>query len=171
MFGPSEWRSVGFSAIPRLIDFTSLPEPNTPPVPAGHPAELELVQQLNRYCRRLHWGATAVQVLTVFTALAAIVLSLLVATYTGTGGLPSNQIKLLAFLSAICTALFSGFRLRSKAADLRTAFRILNADLMRYRIGELNASQLIASYSKAEERIGQVEVDGLGEQKPPDPKP
>jgi transposase InsO family protein len=33
------------------------------------------------------------------------------------------QLKLLVFLSAICTALFSGFRLRSKAADLRTAYR------------------------------------------------
>lgn len=147
-----------------------MPEPLTTPSPTGNPAERELIQQLNRYCRRLHWGATSLQVLTVFTALAAIVLSLLVATYTGSGGLPPKLIKLLAFLSAICTALFSGFRLRSKAADLRTAFRILNADLMRYRIGEINASQLITSYSKAEERIGQVEVDGLGEQKAPDPQ-
>jgi hypothetical protein len=76
---------------------------------------------------------------------------------------------LLAFFSAICTAMFSGFRLRSKAADLRTAFRILNADLMRYRIGECSASQLIESYSKVEERIGQVEVDGLGDARPKEP--
>jgi hypothetical protein len=44
--------------------------------------------------------------------------------------------------------------LRSKAADLRTAFRILNTDLMRYRIGQYTASQLIESYSNVEERIG-----------------
>jgi hypothetical protein len=76
---------------------------------------------------------------------------------------------LLAFFSAICTALFSGFRLRSKAADLRTAFRILNADLMRYRIGECSASQFIESYSKVEERIGRVAVDGLGDARPKEP--
>ena len=63
------------------------------------------------------------------------------------------------------------FRLRSKAADLRTAFRILNADLMRYQIGQYSASQLIGTYSKVEERIGQVEVDGLGNPKPPEPTP
>jgi hypothetical protein len=146
-----------------------LSDPRSAPDPPGNAAELELIQQLTRYCRRLHWGATALQSLTVLTALAAIVLSLLVATYTGSGGLHPGLLKLLAFLSAICTALFSGFRLRSKAADLRTAFRILNADLMRYRIGDMTASDLIASYSKAEERIGQVEVDGLGDQKPQDP--
>jgi len=49
---------------------------------------------------------------------------------------------------------FRVFRLRSKAADLRTAFRILNADLMRYRIGEYTASELIETYSKVEKRIG-----------------
>jgi hypothetical protein len=63
------------------------------------------------------------------------------------------------------------FRLRSKAADLRTAFRILNADLMRYRIGEYTASELIGTYSKVEERIGQVEVDGLGNPRPTEPTP
>jgi hypothetical protein len=64
---------------------------------------------------------------------------------------------------------FRVFRLRSKAADLRTAFRILNADLMRYRIGQYTASQLIETYSKVEERIGQVEVDGMGNPKPTEP--
>lgn len=144
-------------------------EPHSAPPPETSPAEQELIHELSRYCRRLHWGATALQLLTVITALAAIVLSLLVAAYTGSGGLPPSLLKLLALLSAISTALFSGFRLRSKAADLRTAFRILNADLMRYRIGELSASQLISSYRKAEERIGQVEVDGLGDAKPKEP--
>ena len=141
-------------------------EPHSAPPPEASPAEQELIHQLSCYCRRLHWGATALQLLTVITALAAIVFSLLVATYTGSGGLPPSLIKLLAFLSAICTALFSGFRLRSKAADLRTAFRILNGDLMRYRIGERSASELIESYSKVEEQIGQVEVDGWGDAKP-----
>ena len=144
-------------------------EPHSAPPPETSPAEQELIHQLSSYCRRLHWGATALQLLTVITALAAIVLSLLVATYTGSGGLHPSMIKLLAFLSAICTALFSGFRLRSKAADLRSAFRILNADLMRYRIGERSASELIESYSKVEEQIGQVEVDGLGDAKPKEP--
>ena len=148
-------------------------EPLPAPVTVPSPAEQELIHQLSRYCRRLHWGATALQLLTVFTALAAIVLSLLVATYTGSGtgsGEPDpSLLKLLAFLSAICTALFSGFRLRSKAADLRTAFRILNADLMRYRIGQYTASQLIETYSKVEERIGQVEVDGMGNPKTTEP--
>jgi len=64
---------------------------------------------------------------------------------------------------------FRVFRLRSKAADLRTAFRILNADLMRYRIGEYSAAQPIMTYSKVEEGIGQVEVDGLGNPKPTEP--
>lgn len=141
-----------------------MPQPVMAPAPGDSPAERELIHQLTSYCRRLHWGATALQMLTVLTAFAAIALSLLVATYTGSGALDPSQLKLLAFVSALCTALFSGFRLRSKAADLRTAFRILNADLMRYRIGEYSATQLIESYRKAEERIGQVEVDGLGDQ-------
>lgn len=141
-----------------------MPQPVMAPAPVDSLAEQELIHQLTRYCRRLHWGATALQMLTVFTAFAAIALSLLVATYSGPGALHPSQLKLLAFVSALCTALFSGFRLRSKAADLRTAFRILNADLMRYRIGEYSAAQLIESYRKAEERIGQVEVDGLGDQ-------
>ena len=150
---------------------SAMADPLPAPVTVASPAEQELIHQLSRYCRRLHWGATALQLLTVITALAAIVLSLLVATYTGSGGLHPSLLKLLAFLSAICTALFSGFRLRSKAADLRTAFRILNADLMRYQIGQYTASQLIETYSKVEERIGQVEVDGLGNPKPPEPTP
>jgi hypothetical protein len=148
-----------------------------PPVMAGphssaatesSAAEQQLIKQLSQFCRHLHWGATALQ---VFTALAAIVLSLIVATYTGTKEFDGigRVLKLLAFLTAICTALFSGFRLRSKAADLRMCFRMLNADLMRYRIGELTASQLITTYSKAEERIGQVEVDGLAERSPAEP--
>ena len=59
--------------------------------------------------------------------------------------------------------------MRSKAADLRTAFRILNADLIRYRIGDFSALQLIETYSKVEERIGQVEVGGLGNPRPTEP--
>ena len=88
------------------------------------------MKELNRFCLTLHWGATARHLLTVFTAMAAIVLSLLVATCTGYNGPDGNkiispyQLKLLVFLSAICTALFSGFQLRSKAADLRTAYRL-----------------------------------------------
>lgn len=146
-----------------------MPEFQPSTASAGNPKEQQLVQELSQFCRRLHWGATAMQLFTVATALAAIVLSLLVATYSGSDGLDARQLKWLACLSAICTALFSGFRLRSKAADLRTAFRLLNADLMRYRIGELTAAQLITSYSKAEERIGQVEVDGLAERSPAEP--
>lgn len=146
-----------------------MPESPTTPVPRGSAEEQQLIQQLHRFCRRLHWGATAMQLLTVGTALGAIVLSLLVATYSGSPDVDPNRLKLLAFLSAVCTALFSGFRLRSKAADLRVAYRLLNADLMRYRIGQLTASELIASYSKVEERIGQVEVDGLGDAKAKEP--
>jgi hypothetical protein len=133
--------------------------------------EQQVIKQLSNYCGQLHWGATGLQLLTVITALAAIVLSLVVATYTGSKEFVNNGrlLKHLAFLSAICTALFSSFRLRSKAADLRMAYRMLNADLMRYRIGELNASQLITSYSKAEERVGHVEVDGLAERSPAEP--
>jgi hypothetical protein len=153
-----------------LIEAMAEPNPSPAP-PAGSAAEQQLVQQLGRFCRRLHWGATALQLLTVVTALAAIVLSLLVATYTGSKDFDPSRLKLMALLSAICTALFSGFRLRSKAADLRTAFRMLNADLMRYQIGECSPAQLIASYSKAEERIGQVEVDGLAERSPSEPPP
>jgi hypothetical protein len=99
------------------------------------------------------------------------VLSLVVATYTNQGESTHDRIplKLLALLSAIFTALFSGFRMRSKAADMRMAYRMLKADLMRYRIGELTASQLITSYTKAEERIGQVEVDSLAERSPAEP--
>jgi len=41
-----------------------------------------------------------------------------------------------------------------KAANLRTAFRILEADRMRYQIGHYTASQLIETTSKMEERIG-----------------
>ncbi len=69
--------------------------------------------------------------LAIASALAnAIVVSLLLATCTGYSGSDRNnidspdQLKLLAFLSVICTALFGGFRLRSKAADLRTAYRL-----------------------------------------------
>ena len=42
----------------------------------------------------------------------------------------------------------------AKAADLRTACRILNADLIRYQIGQYTALRLIESTSKVEERIG-----------------
>jgi hypothetical protein len=148
-----------------------MPEPTPPSSGADPTAEKELVAQLHRFCRRLNRGATALQVLTALTALAGIVLSLLVATYTGSTALDAGTLKVLAFLAAVCTALYSGFRLRSKAADLRSAYRLLNTDLMRYRMGYLNPSQLIDSYSKAEERIGQLEVDGLversGQTQPP----
>ncbi len=146
-------------------------EPIESPASARSSEEQQLIQQLSSYCRQLHWGATGLQLLTVITALAAIILSLVVATYTGSKEFESNGrvLKLLAFLSAIFTAMFSSFRLRTKAADLRMAFRMLNTDLMRYRIGELNASQLITSYSKAEERVGHVEVDGLPERSPAKP--
>jgi hypothetical protein len=140
-----------------------MPEHSQPATNSGLSAEQLLIKDLQRFCQRLNRGATALQLLTVLTALAGIVLSLLVATYTGSTALDAAQLKLLAFLSAVCTALYSGFRLRSKAADLRSAFRILNADLMRYRIGDISASDLIKTYRLAEERIGQIEVDGLGD--------
>jgi hypothetical protein len=144
----------------------------THPFPASQStAEHELIRELNKFCRWLNIWATVLQSLTVITALAAIVLSLVVATYTNQGESTHDKIplKLLALLSAIFTALFSGFRMRSKAADMRMAYRMLKADLMRYRIGELTASQLITSYTKAEERIGQVEVDSLAERSPAEP--
>jgi hypothetical protein len=149
-----------------------MPAPNATPEASDSKAEQELVHQLHEFCRRVNMGATALQIFTVLIALSAIVLSLVVATYTGStgeGSIPSTHLKLLAFLSAICTALFSGFRLRSKAADLRSAYRILKADLMRYSIGALTAADLIETYQKAEERIGQVEVDGLGDSKSKEP--
>ena len=142
---------------------------SSPALPSA--AEQELIRDLCKFCRWLNIWATVLQSLTVITALAAIVLSLVVATYTNDQYPPNEKIplKLLALLSAIFTALFSGFRLRSKAADMRMAYRMLKSDLMRYRIGELTASQLITSYTKAEERIGQVEVDSMAERSPAEP--
>jgi hypothetical protein len=146
-----------------LIYCAAMTEDASPPTVDNLEAEQRVVRDLRAFCRQLNWGATFLQVLTVVTALGGIVLSLLVATYTGAYGMDPGRIKVWAFLSAVCTALYSGFRLRAKAADMRSAFRLLNADLMRYRIGTLSASQLIESYSKAEEVLGQVEVDGLAE--------
>lgn len=37
------------------------------------------------------------------------------------------------------------------------------------RIGQYSASQLIETYNKVEERIGQVVVDGMGNPKPTEP--
>ncbi|MFN9545608.1 MAG: hypothetical protein ACK6AD_00845 [Cyanobacteriota bacterium] len=144
---------------------------NNPPADGPQGGEERVVRDLRAFCRQLNWGATLLQLLTVLIALGGIVLSLLVATYTGTEGMDPGQLKVLAFLSAACTALYSGFRLRAKAADMRSAYRLLNADLMRHRIGALSVSQLIESYSKAEEVLGQVEVDGLAERSGPSQTP
>ena len=143
------------------------------PVPVERSAaEKALVHQLEKFRGRLNWGASLLQLLTVLIAMGAIVLSLLVAAYTGyegKGAIGAGQLKLLAFLSAVCTAIYTGFRLRSKAADLRSAFRLLTTELMRYQIGAITAEQLIDTYSKAETMIGQVEVDGLGDRQGPPP--
>ncbi len=138
----------------------------TPPsvLPTPEAAERELLRELQRFTQRLHWSATALQALTVLIALAAVVLSLLVATYSGSedGWFTPERIKLLAFLSAVCASVYTGFRIRAKAADLRTAYRLLAAELFRYRIGLITAAELIDVYRRAEAMIGQVEVEGLG---------
>ncbi len=127
-------------------------------------AENEILQELQRFTQRLHWSATALQSLTVLIALAAVVLSLLVATYSGSEGgwFTPERTKLLAFLSAVCASVYTGFRIRAKAADLRTAYRLMAAEMFRYRIGLITAAQLIDVYRRAEAMIGHVEVEGLG---------
>ena len=129
-----------------------------------HPGEQQVVKTIQAFCWRLSWGASALQLLTIAIAMAAIVLSLLVATYTGqdSSWLDVNRIKLLAFLSAVFTAVYSTFRIRKKAADLRDGYRLLNTELLHYKVGAITVEKLIESYSRTEKMIGHVEVDGLG---------
>lgn len=146
------------------------------PSPIGD-GEKEVVRQIQSFAKWLNWNATALQILTVLVALTAIVLSLFVATYTQGSGTPVASppgwinLKLLAFLSAVFTSVYTGFRIRSKAADMRNAYRLLAADLMRYRIGEITASRLIQSYQQAERLIGHVEVEALGDRSEPSTEP
>ncbi len=116
--------------------------------------------EILRFANRLNSLATFLQFSTVSFALAAMVFSLLVATFTDDKQLP---IKLLAFFSAVFTSIYTGFRLRTKAASVRDAYRYLKTELYRYRAGIIDLPALIKAYSQAEKLVGHIEIDALND--------
>ena len=136
-----------------------MPKPEEKLDPPGEEAKM-VAKEIWGFVGRLNLLATALQFATVSFALAAIVLSLIVATFTDDKGLP---IKFIAFLSAAFTSIYTGFRLRTKAANVRDAHRYLRAEVYRYRAGLIELPDLIDAYSHAEKLVGHVEIDALSE--------
>jgi hypothetical protein len=129
--------------------------------PGTEEEKLRVSHEILRFSERLNYLATFLQFSTVSFALAAMVFSLLVATFTdNTDNLP---IKLLAFFSAVFTSIYTGFRLRTKAASVRDAYRYLKTELYRYRVGIIDLPALIQAYSQAEKLVGHIEIDALND--------
>jgi hypothetical protein len=68
-----------------------------------------------------------------------------------------------ALLAAISAALFAGLDLGSKSNNVRTAWRKLNAAIMKYRVGDIGIESLIECYEKGEELVGDVKVSLQGQ--------
>jgi hypothetical protein len=139
------------------------PSPNLEDLEEEKKSQLEeknISQEILGFANRLNSLATFLQFFTVSFALAAMVFSLLVATFTDDPKLP---IKLLAFFSAVFTSIYTGFRLRTKAASVRDAYRYLKTELYRYRAGIIELPALIQAYSHAEKLVGHIEVDALND--------
>lgn len=64
--------------------------------------------------------------------------------------------KIFAFLAAVTIAIMTGFNLTEKANNTRTAWRELNAGVLRYNNHNIDAPGLIEIYRKQEGTIGGV---------------
>jgi len=60
------------------------------------------------------------------------------------------MVEFAAFLAAISVGLVNAFDMRGHARRHRTAWRILNAAMMRYEHGELTKEKLFEAYEKGE---------------------
>ena len=116
-------------------------------------------------CKMLKiWGRQAflLRVAHVSLIIIATISSVFVATTVdsnpNSGLVTSGTIAAVALLAAISAALFAGLDLGSKSNNARTAWRKLNAAVMKYRVGDIKIGALIECYEKGEKLIGDVKV-------------
>ena len=127
---------------------------------------------LKNICELLEkWGRNAfwLRVAHVALIIIATVSSIIVATTVNSGSNPipllaaPETTKAVALLAAISAALFAGLDLGSKSNNVRTAWRKLNAAVMKYRVGDIGIESLIECYEKGEELVGDVKVSLQGQ--------
>lgn len=105
------------------------------------------------------WKKSSDRLRAVHVSLAtiAVVASLTVAAKIHS--FQSDQIEWIALTAAVSTGLLGGLGLGTKSNNMRRAWRILNAAMMRYREEpeeQFSMEQLIKEYEKGEEIIGDV---------------
>jgi hypothetical protein len=74
------------------------------------------------------------------------------------GSIQDELIKIFAFIAAVSIALMTGFNLGEKSNNMRSAWRGLNAAIMRYNndTTKVPKKYVIDAYEKAERLIGDV---------------
>jgi hypothetical protein len=122
----------------------------------------------DRICEMLKkWGRKALILRVIHVSLIIIttVSSVYVATTVDSDSLLANQeaTAIAALIAAVSAALFAGLDLGSKSNNVRTAWRKLNAAVMKYRVGDIGIKDLIECYEKCEELIGDVKVSLQGQ--------
>jgi hypothetical protein len=95
------------------------------PIATDLPQMLDFLKQWNSM-------AITLRVIHVLLGISATFFSLLAAAQIGS--IEDVYVKIFAFLAAISIALMTAFNLGAKSNDTRTAWRKLNAAIMRYNI-------------------------------------
>lgn len=117
------------------------------------------IPELRKQLSLWHRSARRLRALSVLLGLTAIVTSVLVAS-----DLPSSQaVRILAVVSAVATTALTGLDLTHKSNGFRSAWRELNAQLMRHESGiepdaRESTSDLIDAYQRAEAMIGDITI-------------
>jgi hypothetical protein len=139
---------IGGALVLYLYSFNS--EQFTP-----HPSGRELPVQIEKNFKNWTMLSSLLRLVHIILGLVATVCSILVAMEIKK--IDNERKKWLAFTAAISYSILSAFDLGDKANRTRTAWREMNAAIIRYQEGvDTSKANLIMKYEEAEKIIGDV---------------
>ncbi len=114
----------------------------------------EIMKQLSIWYRQ----AGILRGIHVLLGLTAIISSVTVASRLI--DVSSNMMSLIAWLAAITSAILTSMNLEAKSNNSRTAWRILNTAVLRFKTEDnFKIEDLNAAYKTGEETIGDVTIN------------
>ena len=115
-----------------------------------NPVVLDMLHHLDDWLR----FATILRAIHIILGIIAVGASILVASKMNS--FSETTLEWLAFAAAVSVGLQTGFDLGAKANQFRNAWRLLKAKYLLYKVGGTTIEELVRTYEKAEEVVGDV---------------
>jgi hypothetical protein len=118
--------------------------------------ETEILKEIKKFNQEWKKMRYALNIISVFLGITAIVTSVIVSVYTGTSPelLSAKSLKVIAVVSTSALTLLTAFNIVGLSNNTIRAWRHLNVAILKYEAGINKINDLIEAYKEGEQLIG-----------------